>query len=332
MNGEMRVLLTGGTGKIGNAVARRLAGRGDHVVALVRDPGRARGLLPAAVELAHGDVTDPESLRLAAAGADVAVNCMGIFEQWTRDPDVFNRVNAAGARAVARAAREAGAARMVHTSTFDVFHATRGGTVREDVVADYEKGTAYERSKQLAERLVRQEARGGSAGIEVVFVNPAGIIGPGPWAAGGFDPTLRDLLRGRLPLVPPGGMSLTYVDDAADAHVAALDRGRPGEHYIAAGGYASIREICAIAVGEAGRGRVPRTIPERLARRLADVGEAVANVIGKPPLLPAGQLEFLLWEARADSTKLREELGVEPRGAEEAVRRTVRWLMDERLV
>jgi len=321
----MRVLLTGATGKIGNAVAHRLAERGDHVVALVRDPVRARVLLPASVELAPGDVTDPESLRLAAAGTEAAINCMGIFEQWTADPDVFNRVNAGGARSVARAAREAGAGRMVHTSTFDVFHAPRGGTVREDTVADYEKGTAYERSKQLAERLVQREA---TLGIDMVMVNPAGIIGPGPWAEGGFDPTLRDLLRGRLPLAPPGGMSLTYVDDAADAHLAALDRGRAGEHYIVAGGYASIREICAIAVAEAGRGRLPWVIPERMARRLADLGEVIAGVIGKPPLLPAGQLEFLLWEARADSTKLRQELGIEPRTPEEAVRATVRWLVD----
>ena len=75
----MRVLLTGATGKIGNAVAHRLAERGDHVVALVRDPVRARVLLPASVELAPGDVTDPESLRLAAAGTEAAINCMGIL-------------------------------------------------------------------------------------------------------------------------------------------------------------------------------------------------------------------------------------------------------------
>lgn len=322
----MRVLLTGATGQIGNAVAHRLHERGDHVVALVRDPCRARELLPAAVVLAHGDVTDSESLRLAATGAEAAINSMGVFEQWTGEPDLFNRVNAAGARNVAIAAREAGAARLVHTSTFDVCHADRGGTVSEEVVADYEKGTAYERSKQLAESLVLAEAE---RGIEVVLVNPAGIIGPGVWAPGGLNATVAEVLRKRLPLAPPGGMSLTYVDDAADAHLAALDAGQPGERYIVAGGYASLREIFEIAVAEAGRGRVPRTISERWARRAADLGEAVASVIGRPPLLPAGQLEFLLWEARADSSKAREELGIEPVGAEEAIRRTARWLVEE---
>lgn len=322
----MRVLLTGATGKIGNATARRLLERGDQVVALVRDRERAAGLLPADVELARGDVTDPESLRSPAAGIEAAISCMGIFEQWTADRDAFNRVNAAGARNVAVAARQAGARRLVHTSTFDVFDAPRGGTVSEERVADYEKSTPYERSKQLAERLVLAEAE---RGIEAVLINPAGIIGPGPWAGAGFDSTLRDLLRGRLPLVPPGGISLTWVEDAADAHVAALDRGRPGERYIVADGYATIRQICEVAVAEAGGGRVPRVMPARLARGVSRAGEAAARVIGRPPLLPQGQLEFLLWGARADSSKARSELGVEPLEWQEAVRRTVRWILDE---
>ena len=198
----------------------------------------------------------------------------------------------------------------------------------ESRVAAYDKGTAYERSKQLAERLVLAEAE---RGIEAVLVNPAGIIGPGPWAGAGWDGSLRDVIRGKLPAAPPGGMSLTWVDDAADAHVAALDRGRPGERYIVAGGFATIAEIARVAVDEAGRGRVPRTLPEPLARGVARAGEAVARIAGRPPLLPAGQLEFLLWEARADSSKVRDELGIDPLGWEQAVRRTVRWIVDEGL-
>ncbi len=322
----MRILVTGATGKIGSSVAKRLLERGDRVVALVRHPERARALLAPAVELARGDVTAPASLRAAAEGVDAVVSCMGIFEQWTADPDLFNRVNAAGARDVVRAAREAGASRVVHTSTFDVFDAGPGGTVSESRLADYEKGTPYERSKQLAERVVLAEAK---RGIEVVLVNPAGIIGPGPFAEAGWDSTLRDLIRGRLPVVPPGGMTLTWVEDAAEAHVAALDRGRSGERYIVADGYASLREICEVAVDEAGRGRIPRVLPESLARGLARGGEAVARLTGRPPLLPRGQLEFLLWRARADSSKAREELGIEPLDWRESVRRTARWIVDE---
>jgi nucleoside-diphosphate-sugar epimerase len=214
---------------------------------------------------------------------------------------------------------------VVHTSTFDVFHADRGGTVHEGALADYPKGTAYERSKQRAEELVLAEA---TQGIEVVICNPAGVFGPGPWAASGIDGMLRDALRKRLPALPPGGMTLAYVDDVATAHLAAFDRGRPGERYILADGYAQSREIVTAAVEFAGRGRVPPAMPVPLARGLARGGEALSRLIRRPPLLGTGQLHFLLWEARADSSKARDELEVEFRPWREGIERTVTW-MDE---
>lgn len=321
----MRLLVTGATGKVGNAVARRLVERGDEVVALVRDPARARESLPEGVTLATGDVTDPASLRSASEGVEGAFNCMGIFEQWLPDQGTFDRVNAEGARAVVAAAREAEARRVVHTSTFDVFHAERGGTVSEATLADYPKGTAYERSKQRAEELVLQEAE---RGIEVVICNPAGVYGPGPWAAAGIDGMLRDALRGRLPALPPGGLSTAFVDDVAAAHLAAFDRGRPGERYLLADGYATGREIVEVAVEAAGRGRVPPTMPAPVAKALAHGGEAISRLIRRPPLIGVGQLHFLLWEARVDSSKARSELRVELRDWRDGIRTTVEWMLE----
>jgi dihydroflavonol-4-reductase len=322
----MRALVTGATGKVGNAVARRLVERGDEVVALVRDPERARGRLPDAVELVAGDVTDVPSLHRAAERVEGVFNCMGLFEHWLRDAGEFDRVNAIGAANVVAAARQAGARRAVHTSTFDVFHAETGGTVREDALADYPKGTAYERSKQRGEELVLGEA---AHGIEVVLVNPAGVYGPGPWAESGLDGMFRDAIRGRLPALPPGGMTLAHVDDVAAAHLAAFERGRPGERYIAANGFATIRELCELAVATAGRGRVPRTMPVGIARALAGGGELVARVIRRPPLIGRGQLHFLLWQARADASKAESELGVSFTPWQDGVPRTVRWLLEE---
>jgi dihydroflavonol-4-reductase len=319
----MRFLVTGATGKIGNAVARQLAERGDEVVALVRDAARAREQLPPGVELAVGDVTDPASLRRAAAGIDGAFNCMGIFEQWMPDVEIFQRVNAEGARNVVIAAREAGGRRVVHTSTFDVFAAERGGTVREDGLASEPKGTAYERSKQHAERLVLAEA----GEIEVVICNPSAVYGPGPWAATGLDGVLRDAIRRRLPALPPGGMTLVFAEDVAAGHLAAFDRGRPGERYILADGFAGPREIVACAVEAAGRGWVPPTMPAPLAAGLARAGETVSRLIGRPPLLGSGQLHFLLWEARADSARARDELGIRFMPWREGIPRTVEWMV-----
>src|SRR3954451_440566 len=321
----MRALVTGATGKIGNAVARRLSERGDEVVALVRDPAKARGLLPDGVQLARGDVTEPESLRTAAKGVEGAFNCMGLFEQWFADPGIFDRVNAEGARDLVAAAREAGRRRVVHTSIFDVFHAPQGGAVSESEVADYSKDTAYERSKQLAERLVLEEAE---RGIEVVIANPSSVYGPGPWQGTGIDRAIRDAIRRRLPATPPGGMTLVCADDAARGHRAAFDRGTPGGRYILADGYAPLREVLALAVGEAGRGWVPPTLPVGVAKGMASAGEAVSRLIRQPPLLGKGQLTFLMWQARASNDKARTELGVEFTPLADGIARTVRWMAD----
>jgi dihydroflavonol-4-reductase len=322
----MRFMVTGATGKVGSAVAQRLSDRGDEVVALVRNPDAARKALPDRVELVEGDVTEAGTISPAVEGADGVFNCMGIYEQWLSDPGTFERVNAQGAQNVVAAAREGKVRRVVHTSTFDVFHAPNGGTMTEEQLADYPKGTAYERSKQHAEKLVLAEA---ADETEVVIVNPAGVYGPGRWAASGLDSAIRDAVRRRLPAVPPGGMTLGYIDDVASGHLAAFERGRPGERYILGDGFASMREIVAAAVEEAGRGWVPPTLPVSLARGMAAAGERLSRLIRRPPLLGRGQLHFLLWEAKVDNSKAREQLGVEFTPWKEGIRRTVRWMAEE---
>jgi dihydroflavonol-4-reductase len=123
-------------------------------------------------------------------------------------------------------------------------------------------------------------------------------------------------------------MTLCLVDDVADGHLAAFEKGRPGERYILGDGFATMREIVSTAVDEAGRGFVPPTMPAPLARGLATGGEAVSRLIRRPPLLGTGQLHFLLCQARVDNTKAREELGIEFTPWDEGIRRTVRWMQE----
>jgi dihydroflavonol-4-reductase len=319
----MRVLVTGATGKVGHAVARALAERGDAVRALVRDPGRARGVLTPDVELVSGDVTEPASLGAAAAGCELVFNAMGLPEQWLRDESAFERVNALGTANVAAAAREAGVRRLVHTSTIDVFHAEPGQRFDESRVADYAKGTAYERSKQHAERLAL-EARDG---LEVVVVNPAGVYGPGPAGSASFEEDLFEpLIRRRLPALPPGGCGVVFSEGLAAGHLLAAERGRDGERYILCDRHVAIEELARTVVAAAGRGRVPPTLAPRAARALAAVGQALSRATRRPPLLPAGQLHFFMWNAAPDSSKAQEQLGWQPTPLEEGVRRSVEAL------
>jgi dihydroflavonol-4-reductase len=307
---RVQVLVTGATGKVGNAVARAAVARGDSVRALVRDPDKARGVLPAEVELVRGDVTEPASVERAVQGCELVFSAHGLPEQWVEDEGVFERVNARGAENVALAARAAGARRLVHTSTIDVFHAEPGGRFDESQVADYPKGTAYERSKQLAERLVLATRRDG---FEVVCVNPCGVYGPGPAASASIDGELfKPVIEKKLPALPPGGLGVVHVDGVASGHLLAADRGGDGERYILSDRHVSLRGLAEAVVRAAHRGRVPPTLPRPVARALAVLGEPVARRLGQRPLLPRGQLEFFLWDAAPDSTKAQDELGWQP--------------------
>ena len=218
----MRVLVTGATGKVGFAIANALLERGDRVRALVRDLTRAAGILPAGIEPIRGDVTDAGSLAAAVEGCELVFNSMGMPEQWVRDESIFDRVNAVGSAEVARAAKRAGVRRFVHTSTHDVFHADTGGRFDETTLADYPKGTAYERSKQHAEELVLAERDG----MEVVILNPSGVYGPTPSPTPSFENSIFEpVVRKRLPAVPPGGTGYAYVEGVAAGHLLAAEKG-----------------------------------------------------------------------------------------------------------
>src|SRR4051812_13204972 len=316
----MKALVTGATGKVGNAVARALHARGDEVRALVRDPARAAGLLPAEVELLRGDVTDPQSLRAAVDGCEVVFNAMGVPEQWLADEALFERVNARGSENVARAAREAGARRGVHTSTVDVFDAPPGERLDETGLAPRPEGTAYERSKQHAEELALA-ARGE---MEVVIVNPAAVYGPGPGELGLDTLLFEPVLRRRLPALTPGGMGVVEVEGVARGQLLAAERGRDGERYILCDRHATVRELALTVKRVAGRGFVPPVLPVAVARVLAGASEALARRTGVTPLLSRGQLYFVLWNAAPDSSKAQDELGWEPTPLDEGVDAYVR--------
>jgi nucleoside-diphosphate-sugar epimerase len=316
----MRVLVTGATGKVGHAIASHLLERGERVRALVREPKRAASILPAGVEPIPGDATDADSLAAAVEGCELVFNAMGMPEQWVKDEEIFDRVNAVGSGALAGAAKRAGVRRFIHTSTHDVFHADTGERFDESKVADYPKGTAYERSKQHAEELVLAERDG----MEVVILNPSGVYGPTPSPTPSFEnQVFEPVVRKRLPAVPPGGTGYAFVEGVAAGHLLAADKGNDGERYILADGYADFRELAETAKRIAGRGRVPPTMPVPIAKGVAAVGAGISRIIRRPPLLPRGQLTYILWQARPDSSKAQRELGWQTTPLDEGVRKTL---------
>jgi nucleoside-diphosphate-sugar epimerase len=322
----MRVLVAGGTGKVGNAVARAACLAGHQTRVLARDVGLAAAVLPPEVELVAGDVTDLSSLAGAVGGAEVVFNAMGLHEQWLADPSLFERVNVDGSANLARAAGAAGVRRFVHTSTIDVFDAPAGGRFDETAPRTGPKRTAYERSKRRAEPAVLAAA----GDMEVVFTNPALVYGLGPVRGASLEKQVfAPAARGLLPAVPPGGFGVVFTEGLAWGHLLAAERGRSGERYIFCDDHTTLMELARTVVSVAGRGRAPvLTIPVSVAKAMAAAGEGIARVIRRPPLMARGELEFMLWNAVPDSGKARRELGWAPTTLEAGVSHTLA-AMDE---
>ena len=300
-------LVTGATGLVGHHVAAELLRGGRAVRCLVRDLERARAVVPAGAELVAGDVTDASSVRAAMAGCQVVYHAAGLPEQWLRDTTTFDRVNRGGTEVVGEAALAAGVERFVHTSTIDVFRGAAGERYDESMLDPDPKGTHYERSKQAADRWV---AAAIERGLPAVFLHPAAVYGPGPAASPGTNQFLLELRAGKVPALLPGGMPLVFAPDVGRGHVLA-ERAAIGARYILAERYHSMQEIAA-AVREACGSKVPRTLPRWLARVVSGTGEALARITRRPPLLPRGQLHFLLWGAHPASDRAQAELGWRP--------------------
>lgn len=206
-----KILVTGATGKVGSRLVKRLAQRGDHVRALVRDATRAAHLRNDHVELVEGDLLDADSLNAAVRGVDAVVHCAAFFRGAT--PEQAHAVNDLGTRQLANAARTASIGRFVFTSTGLVYGPRGGSLAREDDACA--PVDAYPLSKLAAERFLLA-----IDGLDVRVLRLPFVYGDG-------DPHIAEavpMMRG----FPPGQhMSIAHHADIAQAVACMLDAATP---------------------------------------------------------------------------------------------------------
>ena len=322
---SVTVLITGATGQVGNAIARRLAADGVEVRALVRSPERAR-VLPEGVQPVFGDVTDAPSLRAALDGCATVYHAAGIPEQWRKDVGEFARVNVEGTRNVVEAALAAGVERFVYTSTDDVLVQAPGATFDESVINPNPGETPYQRSKQEADRIVTAAL---DRGLPAVFLHPAGLYGPAPFLVKGLNDLLMQLAKRRPRRCCPAAWAVAYSEDVADGHVRAAAQAAVGARYLLAESFQSLTDIARAVAASEPRAKVPRVMPLPVARAVSMAGERVAQVTGRPPMIPRSVLQFLERGSRPSGARARAELGWSPTPFATGVERTLAYFRQQ---
>jgi dihydroflavonol-4-reductase len=321
----MCVLVLGATGFIGGQVARALIECGYAVRALRRHTSPLRTLEGLPVELATGDLRDRDSLLAAMRGVAAVVHAAGYYPPNSLAPRVARRLAVAGMRAVLECARTAGVGRVIYTSSLSSVGRPSGGRALADERDFYLPGSIADPYFEAKWAMEAEAYRAVAAGQDVVVLCPTVVFGPGD-----VKPTtgmvILALARGLLRAYVEGDTNIVDVRDVAQAHVAALERGRSGERYILGGHNTTVGATMGMAADILGVAPPRVRLPARAALLAAKLGEAALLALPNRPFLPLSEaIEMVRHGQHYDCAKAQRELGLASRPIAETLRDSVAW-------
>jgi dihydroflavonol-4-reductase len=324
----MKTLVTGASGFIGSAVVRQLLKANHEVKVLVRSNSDRGNIKDLPVEIVIGDLTDPASLEQAVKGCSVMFHAAADYRLWVRRPEKMYEVNVTGTVNIMKAALAARVERIVYTSSV----ATLGACSDSDEAPVDETSRAelkdmvghYKRSKFLAEAEVRRMVR--EHGLPSVIVSPSTPIGPRDIKPTPTGRIIVDAASGRMPAYVDTGLNWVHVDDVAEGHLLALERGRVGERYILGSKNMTLKEVLHELADITGR-KPPRIrLPHNLILPLAHLSELWGRTSGKKELrVTVDGVRMAKKFMYFSSEKARRELEYRPRPVREGLRDSVEW-------
>ena len=320
----MKTLVTGATGFLGNHVARQLAQRGEGVRVLVRSSSDVRALEGFATERFIGDLRDVASLDRALADVNRVFHVAADYRLWARDPREIRESNLTGTQNLLDAARRAGVEKFVYTSTVATIAVPRDGRLpTEETQSSLDEMIGhYKRSKYEAEQCA---LRAVEAGQSVVIVNPTTPVGPGDWKPTPTGKIIVDFLNGRMPGYVDTGLNFVPVEDCAQGHLLAAERGRVGERYILGGRNLTLKQMLDMLATASGRLAPRWKFPYVLAYAAGCVDAGVSRLLGREPQIPLEGVRMARHKMFVDASKAERDLGFAPGPIEAALERAAAW-------
>ena len=321
----MRAFITGATGFVGANLARRLLEKGYQVRALVRPQSNPQNLDGLDLERVEGHLNSPD-LAEQIRGCQVAFHVAAHYSLWQSDRQQLYDSNVLGTRNMLSALREAEVERTVYTSSVAAIGVKGGGASADEtyqspvekLVGDYKKSKYW--AEQEAHAAVRQ-------GQDIVIVNPSTPIGPWdvkPTPTG--DIIVRFLQRG-MPAYLNTGLNLIHVQDVAEGHILALNRGKTGERYILGHENVTLAQMLNILAELTGLSAPTRQVPAWIPLSVAWVDEQILARLGKTPSVPLDGVRMSQQLMFYDPSKARRDLGLPETPIRAALQEAVDWFL-----
>lgn len=321
--------VTGGTGFVGAHLLRQLVDAGWQVTALARPTASRADTAGLDIDWRSGDITEADSLASAVPrGVDAVFHVAASTNIWSRRNAEQARINVQGTENVLKAARDAGAGRLVHTSSFIVWGFQDNVLTEDTAWAPDGEWINYIRTKRAAETAVKQAVKRGD--IEAVICNPAHILGPGD--RHNWSRMIRLVDTGKLPGVPPGGGAFADVREVARAHITAFHRGRSGANYLLGGPETAFFDVVRMTGELLGRKVPARPSPAWVLRAAGRVYAGLSLVTGKAPDLTPEGAAMITRHLHCDSTRAQDHLGYRFTPVRELLEDTCEWMRTEGLL
>jgi dihydroflavonol-4-reductase len=322
-----RVLVTGGSGFIGQHLVSALVARNQSV--------RVLDLLPPAhilpdVEYIEGSVLDPDLVDEALRDVSEVYHLAALPGMWLPSKAAFHAVNYRGTEIVITAARKRGVARFLHCSTESIlFRAPSSRSVStQDLLPLDDMPGLYTRSKMLAEQFAMQAA---ASGFPLVIGTPTMPIGPHDHNLTPPTAMLLHFMDGRLHLYLDFIVNLVDVCDVATGLILTMEHGQTGHRYILGSEGVPLKRILELMAAISGRRNLAVPVPGRVAELAAAALEFISDHVTRRP--PTGTAEGVRIALRATDLKIekaQQELGYAPRPVEPALRDTITYLLSTR--
>ncbi len=316
--------VTGATGFIGSAVVRKLLEQRRSVRCVVEPGANAANLDGLPVERVTVDVCDYAGMRKALEGCETLFHLAAVYKTWLPNEEIIYRVNVEGTVTTLLAAQHAGTKKVVYTSSIAAIGLVDGGLADETTEFNlFDVANPYILTKWQSERVAMRFAE---AGLPVTIVNPAFPFGPRDIAPTPTGAIILSLLKKQVPGHGPGGFCTIDVDDCAEAHVLAEEKGRVGERYILGNDNVSMKDffdvVCRVAEIRTPKIGFPGAVAASVALGMELWADHVSH---KEPLATYRSIRYAQRSAFFSNAKAKRELGLASRPLEETVRRAVDW-------